>query len=240
MNIVAAVQVRMGSSRLPGKAMAEIEGHPMTWHIVNRLRQAKLLQGVVIAVPDDARNEPIRHMARDESIPYFADSEDDLISRIYGTARAFGADAIVRICGDCPLVDPDIVDRVIREYLFGEWQYVCNVRPQTFPDGLDVGLYSSWLLKQLNGVLTSPVDREWFSVYVWENLHPDLMYNVTREPDISHLRWTVDYPEDLEFVREVYAELGIDFRTADVLALLERRPRLVRLDEPQYRRGEIH
>lgn len=239
MNVIAAIQVRMGSSRLPGKAMAEIEGHSMTWHIVNRVRHAKLLQDVVIAVPDDERNEPIRRMARNESIPYFAGSEDDLIARIYGTACAFGADAIVRIGGDCPLVDPDIVDRVIREYLTGEWQYVGNVRPQTFPDGLDVDLYSTQLLRQLNDTLKDKIDREWFANHVWRYLHPSLMYNVACEQDISHLRWTVDYPEDLEFVRGVYAELGQDFRTADVLDLLKRRPELVRLDEPQYERGEI-
>jgi len=239
-NIVAAVQVRMGSSRLPGKVMAEIEGRPMTWHIVNRLRQAKLLQNVVIAVPDNELNEPVRRMAEDESIPYFAGSEADVIGRLYKTACAFDADVLVRICGDCPLVDPDIVDKVVQKYIDGCCQHIGNTRPPTFPDGLDVGLFSFQLLRRLNDILETEIDREWYMLYIWENMDTIRIDNVTREEDISHLRWTVDYPEDLEFVQEVYAELGGDFRTADVLALLERRPELVILDEPRYRRGQMN
>lgn len=238
MTIIGIVQARLGSTRLPGKVLALIEGEPMTWHIVRRLRQAQYLDDVVLAVP--AHDQALIQLAKDYDISYFAGSETDVIGRIYGAAHAFGADAIVRITGDCPLVDPDIVDKVIREYMAGDWLYVCNARPWTYPDGMSFGLFSFHLLKWLDSTLKTKIDREWFLNYMWENLDADLMHSVTREEDISHLRWTVDYPEDLEFTREVYAELGGDFRTANVLALLERRPELVILDEPRYKRGQIN
>lgn len=237
MGVVGIVQAHLGSSRLPYKALALIEGEPMTWHIARRLQQADGLDDVVLAIPE--HDDALIRLAQRYGIPFFAGSEIDVIGRICGTASAFDANAIVRITGDCPFVDPDIVDAVVLEYMVEGWQYVCNVLPPTFPDGLDVELYSRQLLEQLDHELDSVVEREWFPIHVWENLHPDLMYNIRHEPDISHLRWTVDFSEDLEFAREVYKELGPDFRIEDVLLLLERRPELVILNEPKHRRGEI-
>lgn len=240
MNVVGVVQVRMGSSRLPGKVMAEIEGRPMTWHIVSRLRHARLLRNVVIAVPDGERDEPIRCMARDESIPYFAGSEADLIDRIYKTAVRFRADAIVRITGDCPLVDPDVVDLLVKTYLdrAEELDYVTNARPPTFPHGLDAEVYPIATLQRLWHEIKDPLYREWFPVYVWEHEDELRMYNVEHSENLSHLRWTVDYEEDLAFVRQVYNRLYADgrvFRMMDVLQLLEIEPDLVFINAGHHR-----
>ena len=240
MNVVGVVQVRMGSSRLPGKVMAEIEGRPMTWHIVSRLRHARLLRNVVIAVPDGERDEPIRCMARDESIPYFAGSEADLIDRIYKTAVRFRADAIVRITGDCPLVDPDVVDLLVRTYLdrAEELDYVSNARPPTFPHGLDAEVYPIATLQRLWHEIKDPLYREWFPVYVWEHEDELRTCNVEHSENLSHLRWTVDYEEDLAFVRQVYNRLYADgrvFRMMDVLQLLEIEPDLVFINAGHHR-----
>ena len=235
MNVVGVVQVRMGSSRLPGKVMAEIEGRPMTWHIVNRLRHARLLQNVVIAVPDGERDESIRRMARAESIPYFAGSETDLIDRIYKTAVEFQADAIVRITGDCPLVDPDVVDLLVKTYLdrAQELDYVCSGRPRTFPHGLGAEVYPIATLQRLWHEIKDPLYREWFPVYVWEHEKEFRICNVEHSENLSHLRWTVDYEEDLAFVREVYRHLYRDgevFGMTDILALLEAKPELAAIN----------
>ncbi len=219
----------MGSRRLPGKVLAEIVGRPMTWHIVTRLRQAELLENVVIAVPDEGRDEPIRRFASAEAIQYYAGSESDMIDRLYQTALAFGAEAIVRVTGDCPLVDPEVVDRLVEAYLAdeGEVEYVSNVRPPTFPHGLGAEVYPTSTLQRLWNDITDPFYREWFPVYFWERESQFVTCNIHHPEDLSHLRWTVDYPEDLEFVRRVYEALyteGGAFSMAEVLELLASRP----------------
>ena len=242
-NVVGVVQVRMGSSRLPGKVMAAIEGHPMTWHIVNRLRHARLLNNVVIAVADGQSDEPIRRMARDESIPYFAGSEADLIDRVYRTALEFHADAIVRITGDSPLVDPDVVDLLVKVYSdrSAELDYVSNGRPPTFPYGLNAEVYPTATLQSLWHQIKDPLYREWFPVYVWEHEDAFRTYNVVHSEDLSHLRWTVDYDEDLSFVRQVYDRLyteGKVFRMIDVLRLLASEPHLAKINAEHQHRTE--
>jgi spore coat polysaccharide biosynthesis protein SpsF len=225
----------MGSSRLPGKVMAEIEGKPMTWHIVNRLRHAKSLQNVVIAVPDGSRDEPIRQMARDELIPYFAGSETDLIDRIYKTAIEFEADAIVHITGDCPLADPAVIDILVKTYLdkAKDLDYVTNGRPQTFPHGLDVDVHGLATLARLWHEIRDLYYREWFPVYLWEHEMEFRTYNVRHSKDLCRLRWTVDYKEDLIFVREIYRRLyqgGRVFGMEDILAAIEVEPELATIN----------
>lgn len=229
LKLVGLVQVHMDSKRLPGKAMAEIMGRSMTWHIVNRLQYARLLDEVVVALTDEESDEPIRSMARAEAIPYYAGSESDLIDRIYQTALKFEADAIVRITGDCPLVDPAVVDHLVSTYLERPYEldYVSNVRPATFPTGIGAEVYPTATLLKLWQEIRNPLYREWFPVYFWENEADYWTANVENSQNISHLRWTVDYKEDLEFVRRVYGRLYSDqriFGMADVLELLAAEP----------------
>src|SRR6266404_7263546 len=147
--IVAVIQVRMGSTRLPGKVLADVVGQPMLWHIVDRLRFAKLIDEVVLATSTETKDAPIRAFAAEQGIPCFAGSELDLVDRLYRTALQFGADAIVRITGDCPLTDPEIVDEVVGTYLTQARtiDYVSNVLPRTYPDGLDTEIYPTKTLE---------------------------------------------------------------------------------------------
>jgi spore coat polysaccharide biosynthesis protein SpsF (cytidylyltransferase family) len=229
--VVGIVQVRMGSKRLPGKAMAEIVGRPMTWHIAERIGHAELIEEVVIALPDMEPDEPIRQMAEAHSIPYFAGSDFDLIDRIYGTALEFGADALVRVTGDCPLVDPSVLDLLVATYLEGaeELDYVSNVRPPTFPHGLGAEIYSTATLGRLWEEIKDPFYREWFPVYFWEREGEFRALNVESPQNLSHLRWTVDYKEDMEFVRRVYEHLyreGEVFGMAETLELIYSSPEI--------------
>lgn len=228
--IIATVQARVGSTRLPGKALALIEGEPMTWHVVRRLWQATRLDNVVLAIP--ARDRLLIQLAEAYGILYFTGSESDVLGRLCGAAQEFEADAIVRITGDCPMIDPDVVDRVVASY---RGQYVSNVLPPTYPAGLAVEVYPRNLLAWLDQeIQNDEMGREWFACYLWERIGERTYHNVPHEVDLSHLRWTVDYLEDLEFARRVYAELGGDFRTADVLALLGRQPKLTILCDPDF------
>lgn len=229
--IIAAVQVRMDSTRLKGKTLAEIEGQPMLWHIVNRLRVAAYIDKVVIATSDEASDGPIRAFAKTNDIPYFSGSKTDLIDRLYKTAMNFKADALVRITGDCPLADPKIVDMVVSKYLepLGSMSldYVSNILPPTFPDGLDTELYPLATLKRFWKEIRDPFMREWFPVYLKAHRAELNILNVVNPIDLSGLRWTVDYEEDLFFVREVYKCLyheGKIFDMEDILNLLDKRP----------------
>lgn len=230
MNIVAIVQARMGSSRFPSKVLKSIGERTMLAQIVTRLRRATLIDLIVVATTIEPADHAIVEDCWRSFVSVSRGSETDLIKRIYKTAKMHLADVVVRITGDCPMTDPDVADKVIEKYLTGDWQYVCNVRPRTYPDGLNVEVYSIDLLKRLNNEIEDSVYREWFPVYVWDTLDPTLMHNVPYEKDLSNLRWTVDYPEDLEFVRGIYDRLGDDFRMDDVLALLRREPELVQIN----------
>lgn len=232
--IIATVQVRMGSKRLRRKALALIGGEPMTWHIVRRLRQAQSLDDVVLAIP--AHDAALIKLATARGVPYFPGSERDLVGRLRGAARAFKATAIVRITGDCPLVDHEVVDKIVQFYLNNpEFEYVSNSNPLTYPDGLDVEVYPRATLERL--IQETPKEsvwRGWFAPYVWE--HDFRQHNVEYTPNLSGLRWTVDYAEDLEFVRQVYARLGDDCLMGDVLALLEREPELAQINARETER----
>src|SRR5262249_37789783 len=140
--IVAIVQARMNSSRLPGKVLQEIAGQPMLWHVVQRTRQAQLLDRVVVATSDQSSDDPLAEFCARENIPCFRGSEQDVLDRYYQAARSIQADGIVRITSDCPLIDPDVIDKVIRAYEEEHYDYAANVLRYTYPNGLDVEVFS--------------------------------------------------------------------------------------------------
>lgn len=229
--IVAAIQVRMASTRLPRKAILNVLGQPMLWHIANRVSFAKHVDRVVIATSYEAGDQPIRDLARRHNIPCFAGRETDLIDRLYRTACHFGAHALVRITGDCPLVDPQVVDNLLAGYLAqaDRLDYVCNILPRTYPQGLDAEVYPIITLKRLWEEIKDPFWREWFPCYLWERKEQFRILNIAYPVDLSALRWTVDYKEDLQFMREVFRRLQEEttpFGIRKVLDLLERQPEL--------------
>jgi len=233
--VIAAVQVRMGSTRLPGKVMADLGGRPTVGVIVERLRHARRLADVVIATSDEPRDAAVRDFAVSEGVPCFAGSEADLIDRLYGTARHFAADALVRITGDCPLVDPRLVDEVVTAYAAAGpgVDYASNVLPRTYPIGLDIEVYPLPTLERLWKTLDDPHWREWFPSWLWDHRDQFHIVGVIYPRDLSKLRWTVDYPEDLQFVRAVYQRLyreGEVFGMEDILELLDVAPELAAIN----------
>lgn len=231
--IVAIVQARMGSSRLPGKVMMEIVGKPALWHLVNRLSRAQLVDKIVIATPDKEENKPILRLAQDLGVGSFAGSEEDVLDRYFQVAKRFNADVIVRITADCPLVDCHVVDKVIRRYLEGDCDCACNTLKRTYPDGLDVSVFSFQALAQAWEEAKWASEREYVTSYIYKNPDKFRVANVVNDVDLSHLRWTVDEDRDLEFVREIYQHLyqeGEVFGKEDVLRLLEEHPELLEIN----------
>jgi len=227
-NLVAIVQARMGSSRLPGKVLAGIEGAPMLELIVRRVRQAAQIRTVVVATSVSPSDAPIAALCKQLGTTCFRGSEEDVLDRYYRAAQWIGADVVVRITGDCPLIDPSVVGKVVDRYLVGGYDYVSNTCPPTFPDGLDVEAFSFDALERSWREARWSSEREHVTSYV--RGHPELFRtaNVEHDQDLSTMRWTVDCPRDLEFVRLVYRHVGKEaFGMAEVLQVLALHPELV-------------
>jgi glutamate-1-semialdehyde 2,1-aminomutase/spore coat polysaccharide biosynthesis protein SpsF len=227
MKTVAIVQARMASTRLPGKVLADLAGRPLLWHVVRRVRRARRVDRVVVATSRDAADDPLARFCEAEGIDCYRGSQDDVLDRFYRAARAHAADVVVRVTGDCPLIDPAVIDRVLDAYHAGAGEYVTNTLRYTYPDGLDVEVFGAEALARAWLKARKPSEREHVTSYLRT---PGLfrVHNVENDTDLAPrgLRWTVDDPADLEFVRRVYEALADrpEFGTADVLALLEARP----------------
>ena len=243
--IIAIAQCRMGSKRLPGKVLAEVAGKPMLWHIVDRLRRSRLVDEVVIATSSTAENLPIVRMAEESGMPYYAGSEADLMDRFYWAGLKFSADAVVRITADCPLVDPRIVDKVVGCFLENRprYEYVSNCRPAaSYPHGLDVEVISFGLIERLWNETKDPFRREWFTTNIFENPQKYPQFCLKSEKDLSHIRLTVDYPEDLELVRYVFGKLYSEnscFYLEDILKLFSEDPSVFEINA-KYKKDEAY
>ncbi|MCK4852251.1 MAG: glycosyltransferase family protein [Candidatus Omnitrophica bacterium] len=229
--VVAVVQARMGSTRLPGKALMDIEGHPMLWHVVNRLGYCGSIDNIVVATSSDKKDDDIERFCVGHGIDFYRGSEEDVLDRYYRASIVSRADVVVRITADCPLIDPQVSDKVISGYLKNEsvFEAASNTLKRTYPRGLDTEVFSFSALERAWKEARKDYEREHVTAYIYE--HPDRLkvYSVENDSDLSHLRWTVDEGPDLTFVREIYKRLytrGQVFLMQDVLGILREEPAL--------------
>jgi spore coat polysaccharide biosynthesis protein SpsF len=222
----------MTSSRLPGKVLLEAAGKPLLEHMVERLRRARTLDAIVIATTDEAASDPIVALAERLGVGCFRGSEDDVLGRVLGAAQAHQADVIVETTGDCPLIDPAVLDLVVGRFHAGGVDYCSNTLERTYPRGLDVQAFPTAVLAEVAGLTDEPADREHVSLYIYE--HPEryrLRSVVSGRPELGDLRLTVDTPEDYALIRAIFEALHPrDFGLQDVLDLLERSPELRELN----------
>ncbi|HXG51796.1 MAG TPA: aminotransferase class III-fold pyridoxal phosphate-dependent enzyme [candidate division Zixibacteria bacterium] len=231
--VLAIVQARMGSRRLPGKTLADIEGEPMLARVVARVGRARHVDGIVVATSSAPSDDAIADFCERRGLDLFRGSEADVLDRFYRAARARGADAIVRVTADCPLIDPEVMDRVIAAYLAGDCDYASNTILPTYPDGLDTEVFSFAALEAAWREARFPAEREHVTPYLRCSGRFRLR-NVECEHgrELARQRWTVDEAGDLEFVRAIYARLGpgADFGWRDVLAAMDADPSLARVN----------
>jgi spore coat polysaccharide biosynthesis protein SpsF len=230
--IVAIVQGRMDSSRLPGKVLKDIAGKPMLWHVVERARRARLVDEVVVATTTEASDEAIEAFCKQNAYSYHRGSLHDVLDRFYQAAKRYQADVIVRLTADCPLLDPGVVDHTIEEFQRRGVDFAANRLPppfkRTYPIGLDTEVCSFAALEKAWMEAKAPYEREHVMPYLYDVDGRFKVLRVDNEIDYGDLRWTVDTPEDLELVRQIFARLSDqpDFTWLDVLALFEREPEL--------------
>ena len=229
MKTLAVIQARFGSTRLPGKVLAEIAGEPMLAHVVRRVRRAATIDEVVVATSTAPADDAVADFCAAQRIACFRGDEQDVLDRFYQAASQHGAEAVVRITGDCPLIDPAVIDRVVTALQNEECDYATNTLRYTFPDGLDVEAFTFAALAEAWREARKPAEREHVTPYL-RSAPQFRTANVEHTTDLSPrgLRWTVDEPQDLEFVRAVVAELAPtpEFTLQDVLDLLARQPHL--------------
>jgi spore coat polysaccharide biosynthesis protein SpsF len=209
MTTVAIVQARMGSSRLPGKVLADIGGMSMLARVVARLRAASSIDDIVIATSTHAGDDEVVREANRLEVDSFRGSETDVLARYLGAARQADAEVIVRVTSDCPLLDPGVVDLVV-EGLRWDVDYASNTHRRTYPRGLDVEALYRDTLERIAADATSAQAREHVTAYVLEAPHQFRVRQICDAQDHSDLRWTVDTLEDLEVVRGIYELIGSD------------------------------
>lgn len=232
MSTVAVVQARVGSTRLPGKVLRDLGGATVLARVVRRVRRARRLDAVVVATTERSADDPLVAECEGLGVDVFRGSEDDVLARFCGAARAAGAEVVVRITADCPLIDPGVIDQVVAAFVAAAPDYASNTLVRTFPRGLDVEVMTRASLERAAREATEAYQRVHVTPYLYQ--HPELfrLLPVTGEVDASHLRWTVDTAEDLALVRALYARLDNDdaFDWRRALRVVEDAPELADLN----------
>lgn len=228
MNVVAIIQARMSSTRLPGKVLMSLAGKPVLEHVVSRIEQCKSIHKVVVATSTDGSDDAIEQWCQQGGVACHRGSLHDVLDRYYQAAKAHHADAIVRITADCPAIDPTIVDEVVQGYMDGGFEFFGLAGE--FPDGLDCTVFAFSAIERAWREAKLPSEREHVGPYIEKNPQRFKSGKLEKFSGLAHLRWTLDEPRDLAFLQEVFVRLyheGPPFLAKDVLALLDREPELV-------------
>ncbi|MDG2203651.1 MAG: glycosyltransferase family protein [Alphaproteobacteria bacterium] len=233
--IVATIEARMTSSRFPGKVLMEACGKPMLQHMIERLQRVPSLDGIVVATTGNDADVPIVNLAQRMGVGFFQGSEYDVLLRVLHSARAYDIDVIVEMTGDCPLIDPVLVEDCIRGYQVAGVDYVSNVLERTYPRGMDTQVFATEVLADVADRTDDPEDHEHVSIFIYS--HPEIysLKNMPGPPELTNpgLGLTLDTPEDLELIRRIFEILYPDnpnFTLADILAVLKDNPALTELN----------
>lgn len=242
LRFVFVIQARQGSKRLPGKTFKMIAGKPMLGWLVDRIKPSKYLDDIVIATSAKKIDDEIVEYCKKEGLNYFRGSENDVLGRVFGAAKKFKADAILRIGPDCPFLDWRIVDEFCKRFLVKKPDYVCSfVVDITFPWGIDLDMFSIKFLEKLNRIVKDPYDREHVSPYPLRHRKKFKVESVRAPGDFSNYRLTVDHPEDLVLTRAVFNHFrDKDFTYIDACKFLDKHPEVKAANSRHIRTLKVH
>lgn len=232
MKIVALIQARMGSTRLPGKVMKQIMGLPMIELLLQRVNNASLVDKIVVATSIQPENDLLASFVESLGYSVYRGSENDVLERFYNAAQLHNADAVIRITADCPLIDSEIINQIITEFKNRKVDYASNILPPTFPDGLDTEIFSFAALEKTMKEASKPLEREHVTPYIRESGNFSI-FNLKNESDLSKERWTVDEPSDFEVVDGVFKHFSpnVNFSWLDVLSLSATNPEIFKANK---------
>jgi len=231
--VVAIVQARMTSTRLPGKVLMPMAGRPMLSWQLERMRRARRLDRIVIATTTNATDDPIVAWCAALGCDVTRGSEADVLSRYAEAAQAFGAGTVVRLTSDCPLIDPQMIDEAVDRFGRSGCDYLSNMLRPSFPYGLAVEVMTAAALREAQAEACDPQEREHVTPFIYWRPGRFVLESMAVEPDLSHHRWTVDTPQDFELVSHILENLyprlpGFGWR--DVLTLLDEHPEWVKIN----------
>lgn len=234
MKIVAIIQARMGSTRLPGKILKKVLGKTLLEYQLERVQRSKLIDEIVVATTTKKSDDDIVSLCNSLNISTYRGSEEDVLSRYFEAAVQYEADIVVRLTSDCPLIDPNIVDQVIQLYLDNQpIDYVSNAIERSFPRGLDTEVFSFATLKKAYEEATLQRDREHVTAYIYTNRHLFSLTYLKNDRDYRHYRWTVDTKEDFELIRLILEEIypnNPTFTMHDIIELLNDHPNWIKIN----------
>jgi glutamate-1-semialdehyde 2,1-aminomutase len=239
-NILAILQARVSSSRLPGKVLKPIMGQPMLALQVERVLHAKKIDQLIVATSTDPSDDELETLCREINIPCYRGSLNDVLDRFYHAAQTWKPKHVIRLTGDCPLTDPGVIDDVIAFYLNGDYDYASNAIDPTFPDGLDVEIFRFSVLAEAWNEACLPSQREHVTPFIHQQPDRYRIGHYKNTEDISYLRWTVDEVQDFDLINKIYEELypiKPNFRMADILNLLHHRLEWMTINK-QFERNE--
>lgn len=224
MKTVAFVVSRMGSTRVPGKALIEVAGQPVLWHVLEAAKKINGVDQVVLATTDLKSDEPLLEVAKKSNVKVFRGDPERVLDRLYHAAREFRADIFIDIGGDCPLIDPHLLSDALNYFRQNDFDYLCNYEPPTFPEGYDINILKFSALEKAFNEAIAPSQR--IHPFSYLSRHPDLFKigNIENPEDLSTLHWSLDFPEDIDFIKAVFAllyEPGKSFSMKAILDLIE-------------------
>tara|TARA_E500000331_G_scaffold57023_1_gene51042 strand:+ start:4030 stop:4827 length:798 start_codon:yes stop_codon:yes gene_type:complete len=234
---LAIIQARMNSSRLPGKVLMPINGRPMLDYMIERISSSSEIDDFVIATSIESSDNPIEEFCVDNNVNFFRGNLDDVLDRFYEASKISDASIIVRLTGDCPLVDPKILDAMIGIYKKNNYDYIANTAPPegiTFPEGMDVEIFSRVALDRAWKEAKKPSEREHVTFYFWKNEDLFSTYRFDLSENLSNYRLTVDYPEDFELVKCIIENFSDQLNNTDlnqIVNFLEDNPELLALNK---------
>lgn len=233
--VVATIEARMNSTRLPGKVLKKICGRPMLQLMVERLRRCSTVDEIVIATADNPSCDQISELAAEIGVHCFRGSEEDVLARVLAAAESVNASVIVELTGDCPLIDPEVVDLIVSQYFIRGKDYCANVLDRTYPAGMDTQVFSIEVLRKTASLTNDPDDREHVSLFIYNNPQIFTLTNVASDlpDDMSTWRLVVDTADDLVLVSKIYESLypvNPAFGLADIKELLDNSPALLKIN----------
>ncbi|MEI7635799.1 MAG: glycosyltransferase family protein [Syntrophus sp. (in: bacteria)] len=232
--ITAFIQARMSSTRFPGKVLKPILRRPMLELQIERVKLSETIDRVVVVTSTHSADQQIVNLCERLNMDVFCGSLENVLDRFYQAAKKYQPDHIVRLTGDCPLIDSKVIDDIVRLYLEKKCDYGTNCMPPTYPNGLDAEIFSFDMLKQAQLEASLPSHLEHISVFFEDQPERFRIVNLAHATDLSQMRWTVDEPEDFEFVKSIFEMLypfNPAFGMEDVLDLLVKKPELASLNK---------
>lgn len=234
MSVNAIIQARCGSTRFPAKVFADIDGKPLVWHVVDRLKHAKKIDLIIIATTVSPKDDRIEEWCKDNEVACYRGSEENVLNRYYCASEAYPSDYVVRITADDPFKEPSVIDAVITKLTEEGYDHVTNNLPPSFPEGLDCEAFKKSALDRSEKEAETDFEREHVTQYIYHHPESFRIGNVSCARNLSYLRWTIDKEADLEMVRAIYAKRSPENKDIllmdEILDILQENPEIEKIN----------